>query len=277
MPLFPWSPSPFEEIVAPFPFGLQLIPVPSESRPRLKHLTLGMPLEMTTNAAQRQHLAELAPEKLTITVLRPSKSLFQELASRLPEVIDTLSIRYLNINMDADLVDPAIFVSPILDIFKHVHLHLPARASSIAHHNFINRPDPSVTFADRVVDLILADKDRQEKYTVWIEEQRSGFNLDLSRREQVLYQPQATDKDKVLFDVDFDFDAVQESNGASSTVHPAASTSARATTASSSTPASSSASNGPKGKGKEERVWDRETNLQLLGGLISLRMESKKR
>jgi len=274
MPLFPYSPSPFEEIVAPFPFGLQLIPVPSETRPRLKHLTLGMPLEMTTNAAQRQHLAELAPEKLSITVLRPSRSLFQELASRLPEVIDTLSIRYLNINMDADLVDPAIFVSPTLDVFKHVHIHLPARASSIAHHNFINRPDPSVTFADRVVDLILADKDRQEKYTVWIEDQRSGFNLDLSRREQILYQPQATEKDKVLFDVDFDFDAVQEPTGASSTTQSTAGSSARMTTASSSAP---SGSNGSRGKAKEERVWDRETNLQLLGGLISLRMESKKR
>jgi len=274
MPLFPYSPSPFDEIVAPFPFGLQLIPVPSETRPRLKHLTLGMPLEMTTNAAQRQHLAELAPEKLSITVLRPSRSLFQELASRLPEVIDTLSIRYLNINMDADLVDPAIFVASTLGAFKHVHIHLPARASSIAHHNFINRPDPSVTFADRMVDLILADKDRQEKYTVWIEDQRSGFNLDLSRREQILYQPQATEKDKVLFDVDFDFDAVQEPARASSTTQPAVGNSSRTTTASSSAP---TGSNGPKGKGKEERVWDRETNLQLLGGLISLRMESKKR
>jgi hypothetical protein len=271
MPLYPWSPSPFEEIVAPFAFGLQLIPVPSETRPRLKNFTLGLPLESSTNAAQRQHLVALAPEVFGMTVIRPTFSLFRELASSLAGVIDTLSIRYLLIPQDHDFVDPAMFVSEALDAFKHVHLHLPARANMMSYRIHMNQVETAATFADRIVDLVLADKERQERYTVWVEDPRNGFNLDLSRREKVLYQPQPVEKDKVLFDVDFD-SALDTPVESSSRSLPASSVQTSTTTA------TSPASKNSKGKGKDtEKVWDRETNLKLLGGLISLRLESKKR
>ena len=269
MPLYPYSPSPFEDVLPPFDFGLQLIPVPSETRPRLKHLALGLPLELTTNAAQRQHLGQLKPEKFSMTVLRPSNALFSELATALAGVTDTLSIRYLNVSAHRELSDPASFVCSTLDAFKHVHLHLPARANSAFQHPYIGRIDERVTFADRIIDLILADKERQERYTVWIEDYRGGFNLDLSRREEILYQP--AEKDKILFDIGFDLDEEEAAPANRSSTEQNRST--------------VTVANGPEtsvkkavSKGKDsEKSWERETNLKLLGGLISLRLESKKR
>lgn len=266
-PLYPYSPSPFENVLPPFDFGLQLIPVPSETRPRLKHLSLGLPLELITNATQRQHLAQLKPEKFSMTVLRPSNPLFSELATALAGATDTLSVRYLNVSAHRELSDPASFVCTALDAFKHVHLHLPARANSVFHHPYIGRIDERVSFADRIIDLILADKERQERYTVWIEDFRGGFNLDLTRREEILYQP--AEKDKVLFDVGFDMDEEEPVAGRSSVEQ------SRTTVTVANGPETSVKK--PVGKGKDaEKSWERETNLKLLGGLISLRLESKK-
>jgi hypothetical protein len=268
LPLYPYSPSPFENVLPPFDFGLQLIPVPSETRPRLKHLTLGLPLELTTNAAQRQHLGQLKPEKFSMTVLRPSNALFGELATALSEVTDTLSIRYLSVSAHRELSDPASFVCSTLDAFKHVHLHLPARANSAFRHPYIGRMDERITFADRIIDLILADKERQERYTVWIEDYRGGFNLDLSRREEILYQP--AEKDKILFDIGLhDLDENPPAESGPSTIQNSTVTvvGGPETTVKK-----------PTAKGKDsEKSWERETNLKLLGGLISLRLESKKR
>jgi hypothetical protein len=257
LPVYPFSPDPFENILAPFDFGLQLIPVPKPDSPRLKHLAFGLPLELTTNAAGRQHLRRIAPEKLSVTVLRPNMSLFEELRDGLSGTIETLSVRYLAVSIVRDLMDPAILVNPVLDAFKHVHLHLPSRAHPILSHPYMGQTDRGMSMSDRVVQMIQMDEGRRKRYTVWVEHVNNGFNADMTKREEMVFQPEMSVEEILV--AEEETRRRLESN-------------------------EKEEEGGKKDKGKQadrerdmDKTWERETNLKLLGGLISLRLESKKR
>lgn len=286
MPRYPFSPHPFEPLLHPFDFGLQLVPVPAADGPGLRHLELGLPLDMCTNRAQRQHLKALRLESLAVTVIRPDEALFRELADLLAEprldlLVDSLADTERQTELDAptptptpplrkltvryvyylsptarELCDPALLVSPTLDRFESVHIRLPWVASAAVQHPYIGRGQSTLAFAERLVQLVTdaPDESRLRRYTVSVQPHDERFGLAHDGKETVLYEPPAAIRERFAEEA---------------------------------TAAGSSSTSGEKGgKGKEvtassaparkDEHWERETNLKLLGGLISLRLESKK-
>lgn len=249
MPRYPFSPNPFEPILHPFDFGLQLVPAPPPGSHGLRHFELGLPLDMCTNKAQRQHLKELRLESLAITVIRPDVALFRELADLLADSVGRLSIRYFHFlsATSRELCDPAVLVCEPLDRFKKVDLHLPWVASS--QHVYVNRGQSSRPFADRVVQLITdtPDESRLFRYSARIQQSDERSYNSNGGSEQVLYEPPNA-QPAVVIDAASSENEVAATSGSSAAAPPA----------------------------KKDEHWARETNLKLLGGLISLRLESKK-
>jgi hypothetical protein len=234
----------------PFDFGLQLIPPPDNDRQRLRHLEIGLPLEECTKEAQRQHLAELRLLSLGVTILKPKVSFLVELAELLRGITPTIELRYLCLST-REMANPAVFLSEPLESFEHVVLHLPRLASSFHRHPYIGQTDANTSFAQKILDVIMSNEEMQDRYTVWIEDEDEGFDVNGRRREVSLWQAPLR---------------VQEDTSAAIT---------ETLTALRMSDSKDMQSTDGQAQNKSDS-WERETNLKLFGGLVSLRMESKK-
>lgn len=276
-----------------FKFGLQLIPAPpalpirsvddddevddadaeyerEDAPKRLDCLTLGLPLDQCTNTASRQHLRLLCPKRLEITLLlHPNASLLAELATLFSDTNTHLSIRYLASDRAPQLLDPSILLDPLLDVFPTIDLHLPSltgpgRPPILPHRPFTNQPSPHTSFADHLVSLISLDPSLRKRYAVYLEHAAppmGGFGPGwMKPEERVVWEREV--------------DAVWPGN-------------AVVLNSGEGVVDGGSSSGGKRDVGKTvegrndagdagEDHWERETNLKLLGGLISLRLESKK-
>ncbi len=255
LPTYPFTSTPYEDLLPPFEFGLQL--VSTVDNHQLNHFELGLPIEMCTNPTQRQHLAELKPVSLGVTMLRPTVSLFEELAGLVQATTDTIHLRYLHMST-REMMDPTVFFSPPLEGFKNIVLHLPRCASASHRHPYSNRTDVTSSFAQRIVDTIMPDEANQERYTVWIEEEMVGFDVNGRQTEELLWQAANRAQEEATAEI--------------------AETMSKLITTGNDDPAQGEEgpSNQDKKGKKSDNSWERETNLSLFGGLLSLRMESKK-
>lgn len=273
-----------------FKFGLQLIPPPpalpirsadddevhdveyerEDAPKRLDCLTLGLPLDQCTNTASRQHLRFLRPKRLEISLLlHPNASLLTELATLFRDTDTHLSIRYLASDRAPQLPDPSILLDPSLNVFPTIDLHIPSltgpgRPPMLPHRPFTNQPSPHTSFADHLVSLISLDPSMRRRYAVYLEHAAppmGGFGPGwMKPEERVVWEREV--------DAAWPGSAVGPDSGEGVV--------------------DAGSSRGEKrdvGKAVEERGdaggagedhWERETNLKLLGGLISLRLESKK-
>jgi hypothetical protein len=255
LPNYPFTSTPYEDLLPPFEFGLQLIPTPTGNEHRLKHFELGLPIEVCTNRVQRQHLAALEVASLRVTMLRPTVEMVDELAGLVKATTDTIHLRYVTISL-RPLIDPTVFFSPSLEEFPNVVLHLPRFASSLHRHPYAGQTDMQTSFAQRIIDVITSDQVKQERYTVWIEDEVGAFDVTGRRKEELLWKAiprmgeAATDESTKESTSTQGGDSTWQGEVNTSNVEE-------------------------KGKKKAES-WERETNLRLFGGLVSLRMESKK-
>ncbi|KAK4688322.1 hypothetical protein P7C73_g1803, partial [Tremellales sp. Uapishka_1] len=266
--ILPDYPTPFHQFVQtvpPFNFGFQLIP----SKRKLKRLTYGLPLEITTNEASRQHLKELRPEYLNLTFVKPTISLFRELAESVSKTTTTFGIRYVSTR---SLVDPNMFFCAPLQDFEKIHLyvHLPPPRSIVIREGeertIVDDPaSPVVVFLAGLVELLQnASAEVQERYTVW---NVKGWEMPGSadKAERIRIWPPVVEK--ALFDAEDEDEAdrfgalslkgEEDEREEEEKRQQEAASSARAANAS-------------------NAHWERQTDLRLFGGLIGLRLESKK-
>ncbi|GHJ89606.1 hypothetical protein NliqN6_6008 [Naganishia liquefaciens] len=273
-----------------FEFGLQLVPAPpallaresseddddaeavdyerAEDIKRLDCLTLGLPLDLSTNTLSRQHLSLLRPKRLEIALLlQPHASLLAELAALLESTHTHLSVRYLaSERAPVHLPDPSLLLDPSLDVFPTVDIHLPAitspgRPPMLPNRPYDGQPDPQISFSEHLVDLISLDPARRKRYAVYLEggvAPMGAFGPGWMKPEERVIWEREVDLvwpgSAVGVNKDDTGEAVQD---VGSSVKRQAEGRADA------------------GEAGEEH-WERETNLKLLGGLISLRLESKK-
>jgi hypothetical protein len=235
-----------------FPFGLQLVRASSQ----LDEFTYGMPLDTTTNPSSRQHLKTLHPRALGLTVLNPTIDLFEEIKKLVASTTEILTLRFVEAR---GLPNPSIFLCEPLQAFKRIDLHLNLlRSRKIfvgtgPDRHLIDDPDPP---GDRLVTqlvdaLELSDEETQNRYRVWrIEDWNIPGQVHNATRTQIW--------PKRLLEIESEVkqiaSPIEQNDGVSSNAVAGSSTTAAVT----------------------ER-WDRETNLRLLGGLINLRLERKKR
>ncbi|KAJ9094292.1 hypothetical protein QFC21_006118 [Naganishia friedmannii] len=246
-------------------------------RKRLHKLTLGLPLDLSTNAVSRQHLRLLRPKRLEITLLlRPHPELFTELADLLEGNTDELCIRFLASDQTHELCNPREIVVAQLDRFNKVDFHLPALTSSAMNRPYQGQQDRHTSFADHVVNLIALDEERRKRYTVWVEQPErpdgpmgpmGGLGAGwLKPQERVAWERQVDVAEGAgRRDVRFvdDQDEREQSKSEMSSIKQGKQ------------PANRNANTGSQaagGSGTEH--WERETHLKLLGGLLSLRLES---
>lgn len=272
LPLYPHPSSPFSEPPRPFPLGLQLIPVRA-SNP-LQTLNIGIPLELCTTEAARQHLSRLRPRELGVSLRNLTEEMLVELEAlvggprvgleedaydshdRDTELADDarsrgtelVSIRYLP-TRDRPFVDPSLFIHPSLTAFPHLTIYLPKMAS------YPQLPYPGqaigtgpdrVSFAQKVVDLIASDAvfGAEGRVTVWVE-----------RGEGALGEALGGDGAERIWPVAIEGEGVEEVEGKMGAL----------------TVGEQGDEQGEKGV---EKGWERQTDLRLFGGLIGVRMES---
>lgn len=252
--ILPDYPTSFHQLVPPVPpflFGFQLI----RSRKPMRSLTYGLPLESTTNPASRQQLRSLHPPRLTISVSQPSTRLFTELKDLVAETTDRLTIRYIPLR---SLTDHQVFLCEPLQEFKQIHLYLNLprprmiMTGPVGSQTIGEDPQSPVTvfIAALLAALEASSSEIQDRYTVWkVEGWDAAGQVDSATRTRIW--PVAS-----LFEFDFDEDE-----------NPDRGRKARAIEEEEPVVQVPSSS-------KEH--WERETNLKLFGGLLSLSLESKK-
>ncbi|KAL7412484.1 hypothetical protein BDY24DRAFT_107164 [Mrakia frigida] len=274
LPTFPIPSSPYSEPPRAFPFGLQLIP----PRPKLEIINIGLPIDLVTNEASRQHLARLRPKQLGLTFVRPTVEIFEELerllggprsgggASREEEEeeeerrrrnggieeqrtrTEVLSLRYIP-PIDRPLIDPRVFISDALRSFPRIIIYLPRFTTSlrIPYLGDWSPNSPPTSFSQRVVDLVASDNEFCDgRISVWL----VGDGLDTGGDERAEEEERRLSRGgrRIWPVVE---EGLEERMGGLTMLEKG------------------------KGKGKSE-VWERQTDLRLFGGLIGVRMESKK-
>jgi hypothetical protein len=193
-----------------------------------------------------------------------------ELADLLADKITTLSIRYLaSDRATVDLPDPAFLLSPTMDRFHAIDIHLPALTAPsriVLHRSYQGQSDPHTSFSQQLVHLISLDPDRRKRYAVWLEGNplppMGGLGpVAIKPEERVILERY---KDVVYEGLADELVAVQAGLSDKKGETPGGGT-------------------GKKGKARDDGPvdggsdhWERETNLKLFGGLLSLRLESKK-
>lgn len=289
-----------------FKFGIQLVPAPpvrplrlhaddddecdgleeeyevEEEIKRLDCFTLGLPLELATNEVSRQHLASLRPKRLEITLLlQHNPSLMTELADLLADKIHELSIRYLaSDRAPIELPDPALLLSSTMDRFAAIDIHLPALTAPspfptiVPHRPYHAQPDAHTSFSEHLVNLIALDPERGKRYAVWMEKPPpavgGGFPPGwIKAEEQVLWERAVEMPFRLSDDVVAREDVLAHGKGREA--EPSSVKEGKRKMAGERDQAHE---DDPGTTGSEH--WERETNLKLFGGLVSLRLESKK-
>lgn len=245
MPDYPTS---FHPLVFPtpiFPFGLQLVRTKS-----LVRFNYGMPLESTTNPSSRQQFKIMQPRYLDITTVTPTVELFTEIKDLVASTTDTLSIRFVSVRA---VPHASIFLCAPLQEFKRIDLYLNLRrptrrlAGEGDSRHIVDEPDAAgQRLITQLIDgLELSDQETQTRYRIW---RVDDWDLAGSAHDALRTR---------LWPV-LDDQLEEASSGNAKSDQTVAN------------PESS------KATAKPQR-WERETNLRLLGGLINLRLESKKR
>jgi hypothetical protein len=207
LPTYPHSSNPFVQASRAFPFGLQLIPTFNSSSTSdttttspLKILNLGLPLDVCTNAASRQHLRELKLSQLGISLRHPTTALFSELETLLLPPIDTesssdnaqaaqdlstssylatapnapsaaesfqtLSIRLVP-TYTSPLPSPSIFLALPLRRFPRISIYLP-RTTTLGRLPYEDQSSAEVPFSQRLVDLVAPDDEMRDKVEIYL-------------------------------------------------------------------------------------------------------------
>ena len=217
-----------------------------------------MPLESTTNSSSRQQLKILQPRYLDLTFVTPTIEIFTELKDLVSSTTECLSIRYVAVR---GVPNASLFLCEPLQAFKriNIYLNLPRPRRRIAgtgnDRHIVDEPDPAGErlVTNLVAAMEIADEDVQARYRI--------FKVD---DWDVAGQVHSAPRTRLWPLHDFD----EESEAASQL----AITDAKDTL----TPGEPTGAGPSVTKTKSER-WERQTNLRLLGGLINLRLESKKR
>ena len=254
LPDYPTSFDPLVSSVPTFPFGLQLV----RTQKPIKALCFGLPLELSTNAASRQHLKVLRPPKLTITLSRPNYALLTELRDSVAEITQELGIRYVPTRT---LIEPEVLFCKDLQSFRHINLflHLPrpplAMVGPPGGQTLEDDPAHPITrFTASLLALLEGSSaEVQARYTVWkVEGWETAGQVESATRTKIW--PTA-----ILFDHEFEFDSnaptPTEEKALPKQVEPAAVVKKNTT---------------------QGEHWERETNLRLFGGLFNLSLESKR-
>lgn len=260
MPDYPTSFHQLVFAIPSFPFGLQLV---RTAKP-MKAFTYGLPLESTTNTVSRDRLRSLAPARLSLTFVRPTIALFDELKSLVAESTRLFTIRYVPLR---GFVEASVFLCPALAEFDNVEIHLllpRPRMTFIGtgdSRRLVEDPEsPGKRFVQALEDgLELAPAETQAKYTVWTVDE-----WDIPGRAHKAVKSKLWPKEALWdMDAEFNFDADTADDKVTSSSLETKTESAK------------SYAKTEKGKGRPAH-WERETNLRLLGGLFNLRLESKK-
>lgn len=250
LPDYPTSFHPLVLVTPIFPFGLQLV------RPNtaLDHFNYGMPLESTTNPSSRQHLKTLRPRLLDLTFATPTVALFAELQGLVASTTEILSIRFVAAR---GIPNASVFLCPPLQSFKRIELllNLPRPRRRIVgtgtESHLEDDPDtPGHRLVSQLVDAMeMADDETQARYRIWkVDDWDIPGQAHVASRTRLWPKSNDLEDEKLLA-----HDNTEKTNVSSVTVAEASTTSSRS------------------------QRWERETNLRLLGGLINLRLESKKR
>lgn len=248
LPDYPTSCSPLAYAPPVFPFGMQLL---KTAKP-CTSLAFGLPLESTTNPSSRQNLKALKPKRLSLTFVKPTVSLFTELASLIGDTVDLLTIRYLPIR---GFVDGQMFLCDPLQSFRRIEIHVLMPHPRMIFvgagdsRTLVEDPEsPGKRFTTAMVEALeMASEEIQSRYTIWMVDE-----WDVPGRAHKAVKTKLWPKE-ALWDLD--------TQGTRDLEHDDPPTVAPVIK-----------------KGKEKQThWERETNLKLLGGLFSLRLESKKR
>lgn len=270
LPTFPHPSSPFLPPPPAFPLGIQMLPVTD----RLQLLAIGLPLDTCTNATSRAHLGRLRLTQLGVTFNRPTEEVMHELWTLVGETCRTLSVRYTppirsvghQIQLEP-LVDPAGLVRSALRNFPHVVFYLP-RMLALAALPFENQPRegsrPTISFAQRLVDLVAVDDELTDRVEIWLVGGVAGLlrggvggfdPLDPSTPGGGSEEP-----NERLWPVSIDaaFEAsLSEDDRLRAAVGRRRSSAAELDQ-------------------RNKETWTRQTDLRLLGGLFGVRMESRK-
>jgi hypothetical protein len=238
----------------------------------------GLPLESTTNEASRQQLAVLRPSKLTLSFVRPTVPLFKELEGLVGETTDVLEIRYIPAG-SGRLALPSVLICDPLQAFKKVVIYLylprtrievPGPFGASAYIPGKDQPAVSEFLASLISALEVESQEVQERYEVWrVEGWQIPGAAQMATKErlwpEVLVEAEVTEVSGLAIG-DEAASAVAESAAAVIPAGPSGWSKA----------GSKATTSGKQPVTKERDHWDRETNLRLLGGLVNLRLESKK-
>ncbi|CDZ96187.1 hypothetical protein [Phaffia rhodozyma] len=273
----------------PFPFGVHLIPVGT-----IRSVSIGLPLDQCTNQTTRRHLSSLQLDFLGVTLNRPSEQLFAELADLVGKTVQTISIRYLpdlTVPLRA-FVDPGVLTGPSIRSFERVVITLP-KITSFGRIPYQNQPEANelgerVAFSQRLIDLLDMDN---EGPTVRVSGAGDRFEDkgDMNRDEQLESRGGLRNRTVVYLGRSH---GDEEEHGLSTGRRIWPLTDEFAFEPIEKRPmmdknkSGSRLSNGQCEGGNDEKddkpdntveSWERQTDLRLFGGLIGIRMESKKR
>jgi hypothetical protein len=219
---------------------------------------------MTTNEASRQQLKTLAVPRLNLTFSRPTLALFEELETLVLESTKTLGIRYVTNRI---ATEPKLLLCEPLQSFEKIVIVLwlprPARIINTAIGQYIEDDPNSPTLAyvkDLIKLLEAADEDVQERYEVYNVTGWEASN-DMSSREKIW--PVAVEETEVEVAVIDEKKGTSEKREIEGAGHPSTVTRTGKATAGT-------------GKSSSKSQWERQTNYNILGGLIGLSLESKK-
>lgn len=221
-----------------------------------------MPLESTTNSSSRQQLKILQPRYLDLTFVTPTIELFTELKDLVSSTTECLSIRYVAVR---GVPNASLFLCEPLQAFKriNIYLNLPRPRRRIAgtgnDRHIVDEPDPAGErlVTNLIAALEIADEETQARYRiVKVDDWDVAGQVHSAPRTRLW----------PLHDLNDELRSRQEGTSSQLTVDPKDSLATVEPTGA-----------GPSVTKTKSQRWERETNLRLLGGLINLRLESKKR
>ncbi|KAI9639876.1 uncharacterized protein MKK02DRAFT_40205 [Dioszegia hungarica] len=271
--ILPDYPTPFHPFIPPIPsfaFGFQLI---RTQKDRLKSLVYGLPLESSTNEASRQQLAVLRPRHLTLSFVRPTIPLFKELAGLVGSTTETLVIQYIPAGSGRLVTSNILLCEPLQDFRKIIiHLHLPSQRYEIpgpfGQRTFVPQKDPQVIsefLASLISALEVEEEEVKERYEVWRVE---GWDIPGAAHQATKRRlwPEIVEVEDEKREMEEVVKEMAEASGSGASGGGFLDKMMGKQAGGSAAPP----------KEKERQHWDRETNLRLLGGLVNLRLESKK-